>query len=165
MVPQVRNPLNPFFPRVMDGAEQAAYEHGYSLVLAFGRRGAYFDAAASVDGILACSQPLPQLGDALPAVLLDYTVPRRVPSVRHLAELGHTRIGHVRSRFPTPTFQARARAFRRATAGLDTAEVTADLQAARHHALSRPDHRGPARGAPGTGRHDHAGRPAPGRRP
>jgi LacI family transcriptional regulator, repressor for deo operon, udp, cdd, tsx, nupC, and nupG len=141
MVPQVRNPLNPFFPRVMDGAEQAAYEHGYSLVLAFGRRGPIFEVAAAVDGIIACSQPLPELRHPLPAVVLDHTAAREVPSVRmdvaggmaeavrHLAELGHTRIGHVRSVFATPTFQARARAFRRAAARLDTAEVTADLSA------------------------------------
>jgi LacI family transcriptional regulator, repressor for deo operon, udp, cdd, tsx, nupC, and nupG len=143
MVPQVRNPLNPFFPRVMDGAEQAAYEHGYSLVLAFGRRGPILEVAAAVDGIIACSQPLPELEGPgrLPAVLLDYTASREVPSVRmdvaggmaaavrHLADLGHTRIGHVRSLFATPTFRARARAFRRATARLDTASVSADLSA------------------------------------
>jgi LacI family repressor for deo operon, udp, cdd, tsx, nupC, and nupG len=143
MVPQVRNPLNPFFPRVMDGAEQAAFEHGYSLVLAFGRRGPIFDVAAAVDGVIACSRPLPELPGPgrVPAVLLDHKASREVPSVRmdvaggmaaavrHLADLGHTRIGQVRSPFPTPTFQARARAFRRATAGLDAAVVTADLSA------------------------------------
>ncbi len=144
MVPQIRNPLNPFFPRVMDGAEQAAYEHGYSMVLAFGRHGAILDAAAAVDGIIACSQPLPEQAapeQRVPSVLLDFTASRAVPSIRmdvgggmtaavaHLAALGHTRIGHVRSVVRTPTFQARARAFRRATAGLATQEVVADLSA------------------------------------
>lgn len=143
MVPQVVNPLNPFFALVMNGAEQAAYENGYSVVLAIGRRGPTFDVAASVDGIIVCSQPLPELEDPgrIPAVLLDHKVSRDVPSVRmdvaggmtaavrHLAELGHTRIGHVRSMFPTPTFQARARAFRWATAQLDTEAVTSDLSA------------------------------------
>jgi LacI family transcriptional regulator len=143
MVPQVRNPLNPFFALVMNGAEQAAHEHGYSVVLAFGRPGPIFDVAASVDGILVCSQPLPALEGPgrIPAVLLDHAASREVPSVRmdvaagmaaavcHLAALGHTRIGHVRSVFRTPTFQARARAFRRATAPLAAEEVTADLSA------------------------------------
>jgi LacI family transcriptional regulator, repressor for deo operon, udp, cdd, tsx, nupC, and nupG len=139
MVPQLRNP---FFVRVMDGAERAAYDYGYSVVLTSGRRDAIFDAAAAVDGIIACSQPLPNLdGPArhMPAVILDHEAANGVPNigmdvtggmaaaVRHLTELGHTRIGYVRSVLPTPTFRARANGFERASVGLDIMVIPAEL--------------------------------------
>jgi LacI family transcriptional regulator, repressor for deo operon, udp, cdd, tsx, nupC, and nupG len=148
MVPQLQNP---FFVRVMDGAEQAAYEYGYSVVLTSGQRDAIFDAAAAVDGIITCSQPLPKLGGPaaqVPAVILDYKASNGVPNigmdvdggmataVRHLAQLGHTRIGYVRSVLRTPTFRARAGGLRRAATGLAMTVIAAELStSATEHAV------------------------------
>jgi LacI family repressor for deo operon, udp, cdd, tsx, nupC, and nupG len=140
-VPQLQNP---FFVRVMDGAEHAAFEQGYSVVLTSRGRDAIFKAAAAIDGIIACSQPLPNLdGSAghVPAVILDYEASRGVPhigmdvhggmaaAVRHLSALGHTRIGYVQSEVRTPTFRARAAGFRRAATRLSTTVVSVELSA------------------------------------
>jgi LacI family transcriptional regulator, repressor for deo operon, udp, cdd, tsx, nupC, and nupG len=129
----------------MDCAERAAFEHGYSVVLTSGRRDTIFEAATAVDGIIACSQPLPNLdGSAghLPAVILDYKASKGVPhigmdvnggmaaAVRHLSALGHTRIGYVQSVLRTPTFRARAAGFRRAAARLSTTVVSVELSTA-----------------------------------
>lgn len=148
MVPQLQNP---FFVRVMDGAERAAYDYGYSVVLTSGRRDAIFDAAAAVDGMIACSQPLPNLdGPArhMPAVILDYEPTSGVPNigmdvkegmataVQHLTDLGHSRIGYVRSEIASPTFRARAAGFERASAGLDITVIPAELSTdAAEHAV------------------------------
>ena len=89
MVPQLQNP---FFVRVMDGAEQAAFEYGYSVVLTSRRRDAIFAAAAAVDGIIACSQPLPKLDGSAgqaPAVILDYKASNGVPNIGMDVNGGH----------------------------------------------------------------------------
>lgn len=149
-VPQLQNP---FFVRVMDGAERAAFEYGYSVVLTSRRRDAIFAAAAAVDGIIACSQPLPNLDGSAghpPAVILDYKASPGVPhigmdvhggmvaAVRHLSALGHTRIGYVRSVVRTPTFRDRAAGFRRAAARLSTTVVSVELSTAAAEQAVKP---------------------------
>jgi DNA-binding LacI/PurR family transcriptional regulator len=131
---------NPFFNRVLRGAQRAAQSAGYTVALvdtANDRRweAQTFEAlrAGPVDGYLLFEVSAPAgLGPEDNVVLMEAEAPRR-PSVRfdaesgaaaafsHLLGLGHRRIGHLAADFDTPTFILREVARRRvlAEAGLD----------------------------------------------
>jgi DNA-binding LacI/PurR family transcriptional regulator len=137
IVPDV---TNPFFNRVLRGAQRAAQGAGYTVALvdtANDRRweAQTFEAlrAGPVDGYLLFEVSAPAgLGPEDNVVLMETEAPRR-PSVRfdaesgaaaafsHLLGLGHRRIGHLAADFDTPTFLLREVARRRvlADAGLD----------------------------------------------
>jgi DNA-binding LacI/PurR family transcriptional regulator len=131
---------NPFFNRVLRGAQRAAQEAVYTVVLVDTGRDPRWEAqsfealrAGPVDGYLlfVVSEP-EELGPDQHVVLIETEAPRR-PSVRfdaeggaatafrHLLELGHRRIGHLAAAFDAPTFHLREAARRRvlAEAGLD----------------------------------------------
>jgi DNA-binding LacI/PurR family transcriptional regulator len=137
LVPDI---TNPFFSRVLRGAQRAAQSAGYTVALvdtANDRRweAQTFEAlrAGPVDGYLLFEVSAPDaLGPDEHVVLMETEAPRR-PSARfdaeagaaaafgHLVELGHRRIGHLAARFDAPTFHLREVARRRvlAEAGLD----------------------------------------------
>jgi LacI family transcriptional regulator, repressor for deo operon, udp, cdd, tsx, nupC, and nupG len=137
LVPDI---TNPFFSRVLRGAQRAAQAAGYTVALvdtANDRRweAQSFEAlrAGPVDGYLLFEVSAPEaLGPDQQVVLMEAEAPRR-PSVRfdaeggaaaafgHLLELGHRRIGHLAAAFDAPTFHLREAARRRvlAEAGLD----------------------------------------------
>ncbi|HZC13281.1 MAG TPA: LacI family DNA-binding transcriptional regulator, partial [Thermoleophilaceae bacterium] len=137
IVPDV---TNPFFNRVLRGAQRAAQSAGYTVALvdtANDRRweAQTFEAlrAGPVDGYLLFEVSAPAgLGPEDNVVLMETEAPRR-PSVRfdaesgaaaafsHLLGLGHRRIGHLAADFDAPTFLLREAARRRvlAAAGLD----------------------------------------------
>lgn len=152
---------NPFFARVLDGAEQAAHEHECSVVLGSHQHGTVITGAANaVDGVLVCSKPPPDLTEAgrqVPMVMLDSATRRGVPSVRLdvgdgmmqavrlLMKLGHKRIGYLHAPQRTSTFQTRWSAFKRVTEGVSTVVVSADLtvsaaEDASRELLSSPGH-------------------------
>jgi DNA-binding LacI/PurR family transcriptional regulator len=140
LVPDV---TNPFFSRVLRGAQRAAQAAGYTVALvdtANDRRWEEqsFEAlrAGPVDGYLLFEVSAPEaLGPDTPAVLMEAEGPGR-PSVRfdaeagaaaavgHLIELGHRRVGHLAAAFDAPTFHLREAARRRvlAEAGVDPDE-------------------------------------------
>jgi DNA-binding LacI/PurR family transcriptional regulator len=140
LVPDV---TNPFFSRVLRGAQRSAQAAGYTVALvdtANDRRWEEqsFEAlrAGPVDGYLLFEVAAPEaLGPDTPAVLME-TEARGRPSVRfdaeagasaavtHLVELGHRRIGHLAAAFDAPTFHLREAAWRRvlAEAGIDPDE-------------------------------------------
>jgi DNA-binding LacI/PurR family transcriptional regulator len=137
LVPDV---TNPFFSRVLRGAQRAAQAAGYTVALvdtANDRRWEEqsFEAlrAGPVDGYLLFEVSAPEaMGPDQHAVLMETEAPGR-PSVRfdaeggaaaafeHLVELGHRRIGHLAAAFDAPTFHLREAARRRvlAAAGLE----------------------------------------------
>jgi DNA-binding LacI/PurR family transcriptional regulator len=137
LVPDV---TNPFFSRVLRGAQRAAQEAGYTVALvdtANDRRWEEqsFEAlrAGPVDGYLLFEVSAPEaLGPDQQVVLMEAEAPGR-PSVRfdaeggaaaafeHLIELGHRRIGHLAAAFDAPTFHLREAARQRvlAAAGID----------------------------------------------
>jgi DNA-binding LacI/PurR family transcriptional regulator len=137
LVPDI---TNPFFSRVLRGAQRAAQAAGYTVALvdtANDRRweAQSFEAlrAGPVDGYLLFEVSAPEaLGPDQHVVLVEAEGPPR-PSVRfdaeggaaaafgHLLELGHRRIGHLAAAFDAPTFRLREAARRRvlAEAGLD----------------------------------------------
>jgi DNA-binding LacI/PurR family transcriptional regulator len=137
LVPDI---TNPFFSRVLRGAQRAAQAAGYTVALvdtANDRRweAQSFEAlrAGPVDGYLLFEISAPEaLGRDEHVVLMEAEAPRR-PSVRfdaeggaaaafeHLVELGHRRIGHLAAAFDAPTFHLRDAARRRvlSEAGLD----------------------------------------------
>ena len=139
LVPDI---TNPFFSRVLRGAQRAAQAAGYTVALvdtANDRRweAQSFEAlrAGPVDGYLLFEVSRPEaLGPGEHVVLMEREAPR-CPSVRvdaeggaaaafrHLVELGHRRIGHLAASFDAPTFQLREVARRRVLdeAGLDPA--------------------------------------------
>ncbi len=115
---------NPFFGRVLRGAQRAAQSAGYTVVLVdIGNDRAWESAslqallAGPADGLLLFEAELPpgaaqhaiqiEMGPgALPVVRLD--VESGVDqAIDHLLELGHRRIGHVASGFDAPTFVLR----------------------------------------------------------
>lgn len=140
VVPDV---TNPFFSRVLRGAQRAAQAAGYTVALvdtANDRRWEEqsFEAlrAGPVDGYLLFEVSAPEaLGPDTPAVLMEAEGPG-MPSVRfdaeagaaaavgHLIELGHRRVGHLAAAFDAPTFHLREAARRRvlAEAGVDPDE-------------------------------------------
>ena len=137
LVPDI---TNPFFNRVLRGAQRAAQAAGYTVALVDTGRDPRWAAqsfealrAGPVDGYLLFQVSAPEgLGPDQNVVLMESEAPRR-PSVRfdagggaedafaHLVELGHRRIGHLAASFDAPTFHARDDARRRvlAEAGLD----------------------------------------------
>jgi DNA-binding LacI/PurR family transcriptional regulator len=137
LVPDI---TNPFFSRVLRGAQRAAQTAGYTVALvdtANDRRweAQSFEAlrAGPVDGYLLFEVSAPEaLGPDQHVVLMEVEAPRR-PSVRfdaeggaaaafdHLVELGHRRVGHLAAAFDSPTFHLRDAARRRVLgeAGLD----------------------------------------------
>jgi LacI family transcriptional regulator, repressor for deo operon, udp, cdd, tsx, nupC, and nupG len=137
LVPDV---TNPFFARVLRGAQRAAQEAGYTVVLvdtANDRRWEEqsFEAlrAGPVDGYLLFEVSPPEgLAPDEHVVLIETKAPRRssvrfdseagaAAAFRHLIELGHRRIGHLASAFEAPTFDLREAARRRvlSEAGID----------------------------------------------
>jgi DNA-binding LacI/PurR family transcriptional regulator len=140
LVPDV---TNPFFSRVLRGAQRAAQAAGYTVALvdtANDRRweAQSFEAlrAGPVDGYLLFEVSAPEaLGPDTPAVLME-AEGRGRPSVRfdaeagaaaaigHLLDLGHRRIGHLAAAFDAPTFHLREAARQRvlSEAGLDPDE-------------------------------------------
>ena len=137
LVPDV---TNPFFARVLRGAQRAAQEAGYTVALVDtgnDRRWEEqsFEAlrAGPVDGYLLFEVMPPEgMAPDEHVVLIESRAPRR-SSVRfdseggaaaafaHLLELGHRRIGHLAADFEAPTFHLREAARRRvlSEAGLD----------------------------------------------
>jgi DNA-binding LacI/PurR family transcriptional regulator len=137
LVPDV---TNPFFSRVLRGAQRAAQEAGYTVALvdtANDRRWEEqsFEAlrAGPVDGYLLFEVSAPEALGSDQAVVLMEAEARGRPSVRfdaeggaaaafeHLIELGHRRIGHLAAAFDAPTFHLREAARVRvlSEAGLD----------------------------------------------
>jgi DNA-binding LacI/PurR family transcriptional regulator len=131
---------NPFFGRMMRGAQRAAQQAGYTVVLvdAGGNRAWEAESiqallAGPSDGLLLFEVALPP-GAAERAIGIEMR-PGDIPVVRldvgagidaavsHLLDLGHRRIGHVASAFVAPTFDLRAAslASRLAEAGLEIA--------------------------------------------
>jgi DNA-binding LacI/PurR family transcriptional regulator len=137
LVPDI---TNPFFSRVLRGAQRAAQNAGYTVALvdtANDRRWEEqsFEAlrAGPVDGYLLFEVSAPEaLAPDQNVVLMEAEAPRR-PSVRfdaeggaaaafrHLLDLGHRRVGHLAAAFDAPTFHLREAARRRALTevGLD----------------------------------------------
>jgi DNA-binding LacI/PurR family transcriptional regulator len=140
LVPDV---TNPFFSRVLRGAQRAAAAAGYTVALvdtANDRRWQEqsFEAlrAGPVDGYLLFEVTAPEaLGNDPAVVLMEAEAPGR-PSVRfdaeggaaaafeHLVELGHRRIAHLAAAFDAPTFHLREAARRSVLgkAGIDPDE-------------------------------------------
>jgi DNA-binding LacI/PurR family transcriptional regulator len=137
LVPDV---TNPFFSRVLRGAQRAAQAAGYTVALvdtANDRRWEEqsFEAlrAGPVDGYLLFEVTAPEaLGPDTPVVLMETEARGRssvrfdaeggaADAFRHLIELGHTRVGHLGAAFDAPTFHLREAARRKvlAEAGLD----------------------------------------------
>jgi DNA-binding LacI/PurR family transcriptional regulator len=128
LVPDV---TNPFFSRVLRGAQRAAAAAGYTVALvdtANDRRWQEqsFEAlrAGPVDGYQLFEVTAPEaLGNDPAVVLMEAEAPGR-PSVRfdaeagaaaafeHLVELGHRRIAHLAAAFDAPTFLLREAARR-----------------------------------------------------
>jgi DNA-binding LacI/PurR family transcriptional regulator len=140
LVPDI---TNPFFARVLRGAQRAAQEAGYTVVLvdtANDRRweAQSFEAlrAGPVDGYLLFEVTAPEgLGRDESVVLMETEARGRssvrfdaeagaMAAVRHLVELGHRRIGHLAAAFDAPTFDLRESARRTVLteAGLDPDE-------------------------------------------
>jgi DNA-binding LacI/PurR family transcriptional regulator len=133
LVPDV---TNPFFARVLRGAQRAAQAAGYTVALVDtgnDRRWEEqsFEAlrAGPVDGYLLFEVMPPEgLAADEQVVLIESRAPRR-SSVRfdseggaaaafeHLLELGHRRIGHLAADFDAPTFHLREDARRRVLSG------------------------------------------------
>ena len=134
---------NPFFGRVLRGAQRAAQRAGYTVVLVdIGNDRAWEAAsleallAGPADGLLLFEVDLPP-GTAEHAIQIEMC-PGTLPVVRldveagvdaaldHLIGLGHERIGHVASSFDAPTFDLR-RARMLARLGADPPTVRANF--------------------------------------
>jgi DNA-binding LacI/PurR family transcriptional regulator len=140
LVPDV---TNPFFSRVLRGAQRAAAAAGYTVALVDTANDRRWEEqscealrAGPVDGYLLFEVSAPDaLGGDHPVVLMEAEAPGK-PSVRfdaeggaaaafeHLVDLGHRRIGHLAAAFDAPTFLLREAARRRVlgNAGIDPDE-------------------------------------------
>ena len=127
---------NPFFARVLRGAQRAAADAGYMVILVDTQNDRHWESqsfealrAGPVDGYLLFEVTAPDaLGPDEAVVLMETEAPGR-PSVRfdgeggataafeHLVELGHRRIGHLAAAFRALTFQHREEARRRVLSG------------------------------------------------
>jgi DNA-binding LacI/PurR family transcriptional regulator len=137
LVPDV---TNPFFSRVLRGAQRSAQAAGYTVALvdtANDRRweAQSFEAlrAGPVDGYLLFEVAAPEaLGPDAHVVMMEAEAPGRpwvrfdaeggaAAAIEHLLELGHRRIGHLAAAFDAPTFHLREAARQRvlSEAGLD----------------------------------------------
>jgi DNA-binding LacI/PurR family transcriptional regulator len=115
---------NPFFGRVLRGAQRAAQGAGYTVVLVDIGNDRAWEAtslqallAGPADGLLLFEVALPP-GASEHAIQIEMC-PRGLPVVRldveagvdaamdHLLGLGHERIGHLASSFDAPTFDLR----------------------------------------------------------
>jgi len=134
---------NPFFARVLRGAQRAAAAAGYIVILVDTQNDRHWESqsfealrAGPVDGYLLFEVTAPEaLGPDENVVLMETEAPGR-PWVRfdgeggaaaafeHLVELGHRRIGHLAAAFRALTFEHREAARRRVLgdAGLDPDE-------------------------------------------
>jgi DNA-binding LacI/PurR family transcriptional regulator len=136
LVPDI---TNPFFARVLRGAQRAAHDAGYTVALIDTGNDRRWEEqsfqalrAGPVDGYLLFEVMPPDGLAEERVVLIESKAPRR-SSVRfdsqagasaafhHLLDLGHRRIGHLASAFDAPTFDLRetARRIVLAEAGLD----------------------------------------------
>ena len=140
---------NPYFAAALQGAEQAARKHGYSVMLASVRdehdwQQVILDALSSrlVDGFLLFAIYPPTEGaqtalqgkavlidvpsKALPSLQLDIEAGMHA-AIMHLLQLGHTKIAHLAAAVDTETFHLRSKAYLDVlqAAGLP---VTADYQ-------------------------------------
>ncbi len=115
---------NPFFGRVLRGAQRAAQGAGYTVVLVDIGDNRAWEAtslqallAGPADGLLLFEADLPPGATehaiqiemhpgALPVVRFDVEA-GVVAALDHLFELGHRRIGHVASKIDAPTFERR----------------------------------------------------------
>jgi DNA-binding LacI/PurR family transcriptional regulator len=128
--------VNPFFGRMMRGAQRAAQQAGYTVVLvdtggdrAWETTSVNALLAGPADGLLLFEVPLPPGATAekaigiemaageLPVIRLDVEA-GIAAAMTHLLELGHRRIGHLASAFVAPTFELRAAGI---AAGLEAA--------------------------------------------
>jgi DNA-binding LacI/PurR family transcriptional regulator len=115
---------NPFFGRMLRGAQRAAQSAGFTVVLVDIGNDRAWEAqslqallAGPADGLLLFEAELPP-GATEHAIQIEMT-PGKLPVVRidvesgvdhaldHLLELGHTRIAHLASNFAAPTFALR----------------------------------------------------------
>lgn len=124
---------NPYFAAVLQGAEQAACAHGYSVLLAQVQderdwQHMILDALTSraVDGFLLCEVQLPAKSELavlrgkavmvnvesslLASLQLDITTGMHA-AMTHLLDLGHTKIAHLAADVDTETFHMRHRAY------------------------------------------------------
>jgi DNA-binding LacI/PurR family transcriptional regulator len=115
---------NPFFGRVLRGAQRSAQRAGYTVVLVDIGNNRAWEAtslqallAGPADGLLLFEADLPpgasehaiqieMLPGGLPVVRIDVEAGTDL-AVDHLLGLGHTKIGHVASSFVAPTFAMR----------------------------------------------------------
>jgi LacI family repressor for deo operon, udp, cdd, tsx, nupC, and nupG len=124
---------NPYFATVLQGAEQAARTHGYSVMLAQVRdeqdwQHMILDALTSraVEGFLLCEVPFPTTSeyvalrgkavmvnagsDVFPSLQLDITAGMQT-AMAHLLHLGHTKIAHLAANVDAETFYLRHQAY------------------------------------------------------
>jgi len=131
---------NPFFARVLRGAQRAAAAAGYIVILVDTQNDRHWESqsfealrAGPVDGYLLFEVTAPDALAPEESIVLMETETAGRPSVRfdgeggataafeHLVELGHRRIGHLAAAFRALTFEHREAARRRVLgdAGLD----------------------------------------------
>lgn len=151
---------NPYFAAVLQGAEQAARQAGYAVLLAQVRdeqdwQQMVLDAltARTVDGFLLCEIEPPTESEhkalqgralmvnassqILPALQLDVTTGMQ-DAMKHILDLGHRKIAHLAAAIDTETFHRRHRAYlealRRAACPLtDAYQARAPISIAEAH--------------------------------
>ncbi len=153
---------NPFFGRVLRGAQAAARRTGYAVALVDAANDRDWEIASiealqagPADGLLLFEVECPP-GAVQHAISIE-AAPGGLPVVRldveagidaavtHLLDLGHRRIGHVASAIAAPTFRLRARRLhaRLGQAGLEpppTAAARFEFEAARDAAAPLLEH-------------------------